>query len=510
MRRPRLAAFVCALALGGCSAETRIERMQLELANDLAAGRNSEAALLEGRIGSLAGERFGESAPDTFMARAEIAKTYGCWLHTAHAVELATATLRDMEARYGSTDEHLTIALAALVRAYACARQWHDAQRAADRIVQICRNKPSRTDMMGPCRRSTGFDINILLAELGDYRESVNEFFILNASHNDPGDRRGGISMLSVIGHRYAEAGEYPEALWYLQRCVDESRARYERTVAPHERLWTDAEGDVEIVSVDRAHSFQSQSPRCLEDLIALRRNTGDHAEADRLAAWQRDLWARGPDLEAELTKQVRFADAAWHDDRFTSGYANDLAFYYTGKGRTSDAIRAYQDAIRWMDRGAGPDQRRGRCDDAWLLIDELLGLGAACEAADRAADAEAAYRRAARIAATELNPHHSWRLEPVARLARVLSSEGRSGEAEATWRHYLALTEQQRGPDHADYAIGLAGLADTLATSGRSTDAKAARARADGIWTAYARRIISAADLPLPTSLLSPSSPAN
>ena len=519
MIRKALAVALAALGVGGCFADARIARLRIELADDVRHGRESEASVVEERILTLATDAFGEATPQAVRVRTNLAESRAQWQHTDRALAIARSTLEDLERRHGPNDERITPALLSLARIHFRARHWTETERTLDRSARLCRAVYARTDPpakpFGECREDARHEIPRYYLAVGASGKWSDEYFLSDSLNLREDDRDDGVSMLAVLGRGHAENGAYPEAGWYLQRCVEELRPRYEVPAASGgatsgRKAWSNRAGNVDVVVLDGAHSFHSQSPRCLEDLIEFRRRTGDDAVADELATWQRDLWARGPDLEKELAGKVRFADNAWHDDFLTSSFANDLAFYYTGKGRNADAIRAYEEAVGLIDRALARDGVFAGVYPAELHIDELLGLGEACERAGRFTDAEVAYRRAAEIAARELHPRHARRLEGVARVARAATRSGRNGEAEAAWRRYLAIAEEIRGRDHADYAFGLAGLAGTLAASGRHAEAATTRASADSIRAAHARRIASVRDLPLPASLNSRPSPAN
>ena len=514
MTRRALAVLLLALGAGGCFAEPRIARLRVELAEDVRHGREAKASVVEKRITTLAADAFGMAAPETIRVRTDLAESWAQWKYPDRALALASATLAEVEQRHGPNDEKITPALLSLARIHFLAHHWNETERTLDRISRICRATYARTDPpadpFGECRGGARNEIHRYYLGIGAYGKWSDEYLLFDALGIQEDDRSGGISMLTVLGRGYAENGAYPEARWYLQRCVDELGPRYDRPVAPRRKVWSTPSGDAEVVLLDAAHSFHSQSPRCLEDLVDLHRRIGNEQIADDLGVWQRELWSRGPDLEKVLADKVRFADYAWHADFLTSSYANDLAFYYAGKGRNADALRAYEEAVGLIDRAIAKDGVFAGVYPARLHIDELLGLGEACEQAGRFADAEVAYRRAAEIAARELHPRHAWRLEGVARLARVLTKAGSNSEAEAAWRRYLSIVEEIRGRDHADYAFGLSGLARTLAASGRHAEAAAARARAASITTAYALRVDSVGELPLPASLRSLPPPAN
>jgi tetratricopeptide (TPR) repeat protein len=317
------------------------------------------------------------------------------------------------------------------------------------------------------------------------------------------------LSALGVLGHWHALGGLYPEARWLLRRCVDESRARFESSSGSR-RVWTDASGDVSIDVVDSAHAFDSQEPRCLEELLRVERLAGDGNDARDLAAWRKRLWSEGPDLEKQLIRQARFSEEAWHAVGRTTSDENTLAWYYRGKGRPLDAIATWEHADRRLKESLALYGRHGGEGNAWRHLDILLGLGEAREEVDRLADAEAAYRSAIGIAESELHPSHAWRLETRARLAAVLHRRGDLAHAEEHWRRYLAAAGQQRGVDHADYARGLEGLAKTLAESGHPQASFDLLRRALRIRAAYAKRMDAVQGLPLPPALRSPPSPAN
>lgn len=514
MRIWQRAVLVASLGLGGCLADARIARMRLELADAARAGHSAETAALESRIDALAAEEYGRLAPAALRVRLGVAEDYAMWGLSDRALEMGRETLAELEQAYGVEDPRVTPALLSLAQMHQFAGQWSQSERLLDRAGGICRalhSRPGKELVRDPdCDSWARLDLPRMYSQAGAADKAVGEYQASEFLDTGPPSRQRAISMLTVYGRVHAETGAYPEAIWYLQRCVDESLPRYAQPVPSREKLWSSTSGDVEVVFLDSAHSFDSQAPRCLEDMIELRRKTGEDEAARRLAAVDRDLWSRGPDLEASLEKSMRFSDKAWNYDFLTSEEANNLAFFYLGKGRWADAARTYEYGIRLIDRGRAASGFPNGVYPAQRLIDELHGLAVACERLGRLADAEAAYRRAADVAAAQLHPRHRWRLDSIAGVARTLTAAGRAAESQAQWNRYLAVAEAIRGRDHADYAFGLAGLAQALRAAGRSAEADAADARADAIWAEYAQRVRAAHDLPLPAALRSPTPLAN
>ena len=510
MIRAHLGSLALALVAAGCAAEARIERLHLDLAAELATGHDDQAEELERAIRQLANQRWGEPSMKNYDVRNALARTYGNWQRTAHATKLASATVADMEHVYGVGDPRVTYALIPLARSYLCAFDWKHAEGVIDTAAAICRRPEARSDPDGTCDFYADLAINYLYLEAGAYRKSVDAFLLMNNVRHFPPDWVTRESMLTALGRQYAEGGFYPEAAWYLQRCVEEARGRFERPPATAGTFWRSSSGDVETQYVESAHAFQSQAPKCLDDLIELRRKTGDDAAADLLEHWHLELWSRGPDLAGKLEARARRTDETQRSDLLTAYDLTTVGYYYSQKDRPADAIRAYAESVRRVDRLSSWDQRSGCCPYGLRILDQMLGLGDAHERAGHLIEAETVYRRADEIAARELNPHHKWRLETLARLARTQSSQGHFESAEASWRSYLERAVRLRGNDHADYAFGLNGLAQAMAGAGRATEAAAASKHAAAVWKDYSRRMDAAADLPLPASLLSSPSPAN
>lgn len=504
-----MALLLGVLAGAGCLPDARVARMQLELADNLSHGRLDAAVRNERSLRAFAERSYGPHDVRTYRARSEAARTFGCWLQTTHAVSALETLVSDVSATYGPQSDEVTIPLVDLAVTHRCAHGWNDADAAITRAAEIC-TAVGAGDMRGNCGTTVRWQVDEVLADIGCYARSIEWYLAQNAVDGDPSDRRGGASMLAVVGRRYANAGMVPEALWYLRRCVAERKGRYDAPPRSSEKRWSTPSGDVELLVDDSAHSFSSQAPRCLEDVIALERKLGDDDSADDLESWQRELWARGPDLEQKLRDRVRAAELTWHDDAVTSARLHDLGFYYAGKARHAEAIGAYEEAIGLLDRGNSPFKRSGRCGRGASLVDELLDLGASYEAAARQVDAAAAYSRAASIASADLNPDHEWRLEPVARLARAQLAAGAPRDSETSWRRYLAMAARLRGMHHADYAFGLAGLAASLDAQQRTAEADAARKSARTIRTEVRKQVTGVRALPLPVALRSSPPPAN
>lgn len=510
-----LVALAALLLLSGCSAYERINRLELELRDDVRHGRMEEAANVERRMLEISRDAYGPGSFDDIRTRSFLAEDWAIWRYPGKAVPMAEDTLAELEQLFGPDDEQVAWGWLSLAKVHYVLRNWDDSETALDRLSALCRPiydvTPGDSVSYTGCIGGARYDTAPYYLSVGAYEKWADAYIRMDEWRWTLQDRDGGLSMLTVLGRGYADNGAWPEAIWYLQRCVDELRPRYERHVPPGGTVWTSPERDVEVAVVDGAHSFHSQSPRCLEDLIDARRKVGDEDVADELECWQRELWASGPELEEPLRRRVKFADdARSYDDFTTSAFANALAFYLANKGRTDDAIRAYGEAIGYIDRSLERDGVFAGHYPAWLHVDELLGLAALLEQTGRYEDAELTYVRAAAIAAAEIQPRHAWHLDALAGLARSRADLGRLDEAEATWRRYLEVAARIRGADHADYAFGLAGLADVQEASGRRSDAARSRREAATIRAAYSRRIQSVRDLPLPVSLRSSPSPAN
>lgn len=507
MRWKGLGALVIACLLAGCSNHWRILSMQEQFADEVGRRRIDDANRLEKELLELADDEYGPSSPEALRVRGDIAETWGYWRDTDRALALATAMLSAVQSRYGSDNERTVPARYTIAWILVFARRYDEAERMADAIARICHEVDMDSTRRAECRAFRSEALDSLYLSVGAYGKAIDEHLRMHATSLLRDDRSGGVAQLAVLGRWHATGGHYPEAHWYFERCVEEARPLYDRPPSVR-TVWSS--GDVRVSVVDGAHSFESQSPRSLEDLIRVERQTGNAEEAARLEARRKEMWARGPDLEKQLVEAVRSTDAAWHDEAMTSRAANDLAWYYHGKGRTADAIRAWEDAVNRMDLVVARYGRHRSGGSAWLHIDELLGLGAGCEEVGRFDDAAHAYARASEIAEATLHPSHAWRFDAVAGQARAESRSAGAAQSEATWRRYLGMVEAERGDDHADYAFGLAGLADTLTAQGRPKEARSARTRAETIRTETARRIAAVHDLPLPYALRSPPSPAN
>jgi len=502
-----LALMVNLLLVTGCIAEIQLARIKPAIENAIRVGRSEEAALAEARMLELADKAHGAQSVDAVRTRVSLAKSYAKWKLLDRALSLARETVDRLDP--AAANQAIVPALLGLADIELYAHRWEAAEQTTDRVVQICKTAPAHVptadDPYDECHFAR-FEIDDHYLNAGNYEKFADGYLA-----GDSNDRDLALSKLTVLGRGYARYGAYPEATWYFQRCVDENRPRYERRDAPSpaRKVAATASGDVEVYTLDSAHSFHSQSPRCLEDLIRQRLVVGDDDEAAELERWQRQLWSEGPDLEAQLIESMRKSDRTWRDGYNTSRDANNLAFYYAGKRRTRDAIRHYKEAIALVDDHFAKVGVFGDTYPTGLLLDELLGLGAACEEAGLASDALAAYSRALELADRELHPRHWWRLESRAGLARSLVRAGRRDEAESAWREYLETAQPMRGSGHPDFATGLDGLAAAVENDDRR-EARALRARAERIRADARRQVAAVRDLPLPVALRSTPSPAN
>jgi tetratricopeptide (TPR) repeat protein len=502
-----LAGFVAA----GC-AEIRLSRLRPALEAEVRAGRMSAALATEEQILRTADEGFGPTSVDTTRTRIALAKHYAQWGLLDRAIAVATETIERLDPR--ASDQAIVPALLGLADIQLFARRWSEAEQTTDRIVALCASAPPHVatddDPYSECHFALFETSNQFLAA-GATDKFAREYLAMDARRASSASRDGALSKLTVLGRGYAQYGEYPEATWYIQRCVDENRPRYESRRAPpaERKVASTASGDVQVFAQDWAHSFHSQSPRCLEDLIRLRRLVGDETAANELERWQHELWSVGPDLEAALVESMRKSDRIWRDGYNTSHDASNLAFYYAGKGRTLDSIRVYREAIALIDAHRAKHGVFGGVVPTGMLLDELISLGAQCEKAGLAGDAVAAYSRAISIADEALHPRHTYRVESRAGHARALGLAGRRADSETAWREYLGAVESIRGSDHPEYAVGLDGLAAAVEHRD-AREARRLRDRAHGIRAEARRRVAAVADLPLPVALRSSPPPAN
>jgi tetratricopeptide (TPR) repeat protein len=508
----RLATVLLGLVVLSSCAEIRLSRLGPALEDDIRAGRMADAAQKESEMLGVADRGFGAQSVDATRARVALARSYAQWKLTDRAIALARETVDRLDPV--AADQAIVVALLGLADIQLYAQRWEEAERTTDRLLGICNaappHAPTADDLYDECHFAR-YEIDNHYLNAGAYRKFAREYLSWDEASGDPPDREAALSKLAVLGRGFARYGAYPEAIWYFQRCVDENRLRYERRAPPPpaRHVAGTASRDVEVFTLDWAHSFHSQSPRCLEDLIEMRRLVGDDRRATDLERWQRELWQQGPDLEAWLLDSMRKSDRTWHDGYNTSHDANNLAFYYAGKGRTHDAIRLYRQAIALIDAQREKDGVFGAIHPTGMLLDELTSLGAECEKAGLTGDALEAWSRAMAIADRELHPRHTWRLASRAGRARSLARLGRSREAESAWREYLETARSMRGSEHPDYATGLDGLAGAIADRDRR-EAKRLRQNASNLRSAARSRVAAARDLPLPVALRSPAPPAN
>jgi tetratricopeptide (TPR) repeat protein len=501
-----LAGFVAT----GC-AEIRLSRLKPALEADVRSGRLTEATRTELEILRTADEGFGPESIDTTRTRVTLAKSYAQWGLSDRALALAQETVDQLDPQ--AANQAIVPALIGLADVQLYTRQYDSAERTTDRLVSLCDSLPPHVptidDPYDECHFAR-YSIPDLFRGAGAFEKFAREYLAMDG-RSDPHNRESGLSKLTVLGRGYSQYGAYAEATWYFQRCVDENRPRYESRDAPsaERKIGATSSGDVQVFALDWAHSFHSQSPRCLEDLIRMRRLVGDDAAADDLERWQRDLWAHGPDLEAALVESMRKSDRIWHDGYNTSHDASNLAFYYANKGRTHEAIRVYEEGIALIDEHRAREGVFGGVLPIGMMLDEMLSLGALYEKAGRAGDAVAVYARAVSLADELLPPRHTYRVDSRAGLARAMQGAGRQADSESAWREYLRTLEAIRGSDHPEYAIGLDGLAATREDRDRR-ESHRLRDRAAQIRTDARRRVSATRHLPLPVALRSSPPPAN
>ncbi|MFN2376780.1 MAG: tetratricopeptide repeat protein [Candidatus Binatia bacterium] len=511
MSRLALVPLLAALAGAGCHADYRIARLEMKIAEDRQLGHVAKAEEDERRLLTLAREHYSEGSRVDIRVRSELARAHARWGNTKRAFAMADQLLADLERLHGPGSALTTPALLTKAEIHLQLREWKAAENLADRIVGICKAvpQPPPTQNQANCDWHERMRPREIYFLAGAFEKWADAFHVVAAKAASDDDKGLHLHMESTLGEHYADYGLYAEALWYLESCVDHSRPAYERRRAAEQPLWSSASGDVEIVVPDYAHDFHSQSPPCLETVIDVKTRLGDAATVRRLSDWRRELWARGPDREKHFRNYIKISDGAW-GPFLTARYANDLAWYYLGKGRLDDAIRAFEDAGARIDQAVVDGFTFQDDYPSYTHTDILLGLGAAYEDSGRFLEAEAAYRRASEIAAEHFHPKRDRRLTAMTGAARCLALAGKQDEARSAWQAYLDVAAKVRGKDHADYAVGLAGLAELRSASGREREAADLRRRAESIRNAVLERQRSFGPFVLPTSLLSPPTPAN
>jgi tetratricopeptide (TPR) repeat protein len=505
--------LIASALVSGCMAYGRIQNMQRELGSALARGREAEAVKIAAEITELSNRTYSPVDIDHLRARHDIIETFGCWLRTDRALEMADEWLLELRGLDGHAGGSVVeaAALVAKEQTLLCAHRWRDAAAITDRIAEICR--PSELDganYSDPCDVYIGWRIADRYADVGEPDKAVAAY--LRWHSRDPGTSVNQVRapLLTGFGRYYSESGRFAESLPYFERCLDGALERDAQYRRPDAKVWTSDDGNVEVILIDSAHAFDTQTPRCLEDLVVIQRKLGNADEAARLEALWQHLWRTGPDGEAYLRERVRIARFAWHNDRIVAHRLHDLGFYYLGKERVPDAIAAYEQAVELLEHGTSANPLEGRCFHGPNLADDLVDLAGAYSRAARHDDAVRTYARAEMVAAVELHPGHELFLDAVAGRAAAERDLGLLADSEASWRRYVALAERRRGKDHANVAYGLAALADVLTASGRDVDARSLRDRAHAVRSHYALQVAAARKEGVPASLLSPPSPAN
>ena len=502
MRSVFAAEVLILLLIGGCGPSFQIARMGTRWDELRSEGRLAEAERLGEEMRALANEAYGATAPEAFNVSIELAQALAQAGDDEAARPLAESVVRDMRAAWGNEDPRLAQGLDLLVLVHLEARRWADADAAMEEVIPLCLD-PFVNDYSKPgCRFISTHDPARVFEQTGSYAKAIHWLDRDDALPSRLGGRAFAEGSLQHQARVRGDGGFYPEAIWYLVYCMEIALPRYERHVPTQELLSSSPSGDVEILAIEGGHSFPSQAPPCLDPLIDLRRRTGAFTEARQLETLRQEMWNRGPDTETEHVERLRFGEKAWGSDSIDAHNLASLGWYYARKGRHAEAIVAFEDALRRIDRLVARARRKDGPEPFGSHLQMILDLADEYETMGRLAEAERLYIRATDIASTWFNPRHHIRLETVGSLAALQSKAGRHREAEATWRRYLAMAEQMRGPEHADYAFGLAGLAVALLGERRIPEANAAQARAKAIWNEEARRIAAVRSLPLPSVL--------
>lgn len=502
MRRIFAAEALILLLIGGCGPSFQIDRMHTRWRELRSEDRLAEAERVAEEMRTLANATYGATDPEAFDVSIRLAQSMAQLGDDEAARPLAESVVRDMRAAWGNGDPRLAQGLDLLVLVHLEARRWADADAAMEEIIPLCL-EPFVDDFSKPgCRFIFTHKPASVFEQTGSYEKAVYWLDRHEALPSRLGGRAFAEGSLQHQARVRGDGGFYPEAIWYLVYCMEIALPRYERPVPTQELLSSSPSGDVEILAIEGGHSFPSQAPPCLDPLIDLRRRTGAFTEARQLETLRQQMWNRGPDTEAEHVERLRFGEMAWSDDSIDAHNLASLGWYYARKGRHAEAIVAFEDALRRIDRVVARARRKDGPEPFASHLPIILDLAEEYEVVGRLAEAERLLVRATDIASTWFNPRHHIRLETVGTLASLQSKSGRHREAEATWRRYLTMADAMRGPEHADYAFGLAGLAVALRGEGRLAEANAAQARADAIWNEEARRIAAVRSLPLPSVL--------
>ena len=514
----RIAFVVLTLTVAGCSASVPIDDMRAKLGAQVLSGQSERAQATEAELLASIVSAYGKDAPITYSVRMLVAESYASWRQADHAMQLANATLADLQAFCQGDEPCSAAGWVSLAQIHVYLHQWVEAEVAADRVATICAGVPiTREDprALPRCGHKAQLALSRLYEELGRY-DKASRVYLANDAASHAASRRPrsafeGIDRATLVGRVYLQFGAYPQASFYLRRCLDESLPRYEPGSNDPSFIASATQGDIATLPFEDTHFFYSQSPPSLEDVIEIHSKLGHDDQAEALSTLQRALWAKGPDLGEALAAKVASAERTSNSPFLTACEGDTLGTYYLGKGQHQQAITAYESALSQLNRitsGQQPSPLLGY--PVGLELDLMLGLGTAYEGAVRHTDAERTYRRAIPVATTYLPPGHAWRLETRARLARSLERQHRDDDALAEWQRYLLWANEVRGPDHADYAFGLAGKARALAATGHPRDAAAARDQANRIWAAYNQRVGAITDLPLPAPLLPTPTAAN
>lgn len=502
MKRMLAAGSLVLISIAGCGPSFQIARMNTRWNELRSEGRLAEAGRLAEEMRALAKETYGATEPEAFDVPIRLARALAQSGDDEAARPLAESVVREMRAAWGNDDPRLAQGLYLLTSVHLEAGRWHDAEVAMDELIPLCFEPFVRDQSKPGCRFLQTWLPSSVFERAGSYEKAIDWMERDDALSPLLGGHVMAEGSLQRLASLRGDGGFYPEAIWYLVYCMEIALPRYERRVPTQELLSSSPSGDVEILAVEGGHSFPSQAPPCLDPLIDLRRRTGAFTEARRLETLRQLMWNRGPDTEAEHVERLRFGEMAWDNDSIDAHNLASLGWYYARKGRHAEAVVAYEDALRRIDRLVARARKKDGAEPFGSHLRMILDLAEEYEVVGRLAEAERLLIRASDIASTWFNPRHHVRLETVGDLASLQSKSGRPREAEATWRRYLAMAEAMRGPEHADYAFGLAGLAVALRGSGRLPEANAAQAKAEAIWKEEARRIAAVRSLPLPSVL--------
>jgi hypothetical protein len=151
--------------LAGCGHYPQMQRLEVELHDQVGRGRLEEAAATQARLLEYAEADYGPESPEMLRTRAAIAGTWGLWRRTDEALALVSDALVRSEARYGPSGDPTLELLYSKAWILVDARRYDEAREVAARIAASCPQGDAGTR---GCRGAVGLSLDQLHLAIGD------------------------------------------------------------------------------------------------------------------------------------------------------------------------------------------------------------------------------------------------------------------------------------------------------------------------------------------------------